>query len=801
MTGRSVSFADMRVDPAARELWKGDRLVDLPPHVFDFLCHLIKHRDRAVGRDELVAAVWGKTEVSDTLIGQTVMRIRRELGDDSKDQHILRTIPRFGYRWVLEIDSDHEGQSETARQDIASPRSQRESEPILQDPPQSGTLAAGPVFNRSRWFRQTGWLLLVLGLLVAAVLLMPAKTPPGPGLVKMPSSPATAAVLLADLDQVGNAEWSWLRFGVMDAVSNRLRSTGLPAVPSESVIALLGTASSQSNKQLREAAKVSLIVRPTVSESGGGWLVRLDTEDGKGLEISVDAQARDAIQAARSATDKLLKVLGHEATADLVETEPLNQFIHRLDAAILADDPETAEGLIRLAPAVQRNSPEVGLRMAKIDFRKGRSEEALKRLQNLMEQTSALAQPELRAGILNGLGSLSLRTEEQARAKAYFSEAVALLESRNDPTQLGEAYLGRAAAATELQEFDNAMADYARARVALRQANDTLALLRIDADEGLLDLQRGLPAQALPQLESASKGFEQWGALNEAIFTRIGEIEAHLSLLQINEALASAAAADRLAQRVESRTTLNSLALTKSLALAAAGQWSQARRVLNDLRDIRPPIGAITESNVAGQLAAILLDEGKPHEVLSTIDSVAEKMVLPRQAIERADAHWIKLTALVQIGDKVAAAIELEKFELWVAKTDNAHARMLAQLGRAQFGWRFGIGDYNVEFARAVQMAETSGVPADIATATAVYADILLAEGDLERASTQVGRLSRWSDKDYQCAVLEARLYAALGKDEARQAALARARSLAGERILPEDATNKPISTREAASH
>lgn len=801
MTEAPVSFAGFRVDPAARELWKGDRLVELPPHVFDFLCHLIKHRERAVGRDELVAAVWGKTEVSDTLVGQTVMRIRRELGDDGKDPRIVRTIPRFGYRWVLETDSGKGGVATPAHHDIASPDQQPASESALPDPMDHARPSSVPAWHGPKWFRSFSWLLPVVVLLVAAVLLMPVKQSPGPELAKIPPRQLTAAVLLAELDQGTQPEWSWLRFGVMDAVSSRLRSTGLPAVPSESVIALLGTSSGQSNLQLRKAAKVSLLVRPSVSEAGGGWQVRLDAEDGEGLQVSVDAQARDAIQAARSATDSLLRALGHEAPAELVEEEPLDQFVHRLDAAILADDPETAKGLIRLAPPAQRSLPEVGLRMAKIDFRTGRSGEALERLQSLLEQASAQSQPVLRAGILNGLGSLAIRSEEQNKAVEYFSEAVSLLESRNDPAQLGEAYLGRAAATTELNRFDDAMADYARARVALRQANDTLALLRVDADEGFLDLQRGLPALALPQLASASQGFEQWGALNEAIFTRLGEIEAHLSLLQINEALDVVAGADHLAQRVENRTTLTSLALTKSLALAAAGRWSHARSLLNDLRESTPPLSSTTEAGVAGQLAAILLDEGKPQEALSMIESVAEKMVLPRQATERADAYWVGLNALVQLGDRSTAAAELEKFELWASKTENAHALMLAQLARARFGWRFGVGDYHSEFAKAVQMAEASGVPAEIASATGAYADILLAEGDLEQASTQVGRLSRWSDLDYQCAVLEARLYAALGKDEARQAALARARSLAGERILPDTATSKAVSTREASSH
>ena len=103
MTRSIYCFGDCRIDPDARELWRAGSLVALPPHVFDCLAYLVERHDRAVGRDELVSAVWGKTEISDTLLGQTVLRIRRELGDDGKEQRIVRTIPRFGYRWVAPL--------------------------------------------------------------------------------------------------------------------------------------------------------------------------------------------------------------------------------------------------------------------------------------------------------------------------------------------------------------------------------------------------------------------------------------------------------------------------------------------------------------------------------------------------------------------------------------------------------------------------------------------------------------------------------------------------------------------------
>jgi hypothetical protein len=57
-------------------------------------------------------------------------------------------------------------------------------------------------------------------------------------------------------------------------------------------------------------------------------------------------------------------------------------------------------------------------------------------------------------------------------------------------------------------------------------------------------------------------------------------------------------------------------------------------------------------------------------------------------------------------------------------------------------------------------------IPSEIAAAARSYADALL-------AAVAVGRLSRWSDQDFGCGAVEARQYAAIGRNKARQAALA----------------------------
>jgi uncharacterized protein HemY len=102
-------------------------------------------------------------------------------------------------------------------------------------------------------------------------------------------------------------------------------------------------------------------------------------------------------------------------------------------------------------------------------------------------------------------------------------------------------------------------------------------------------------------------------------------------------------------------------------------------------------------------------------------------------------------------------------------------------------------------FDAARQIAARDAIPYGIAAVAKSYSDALFAEGDLDAAAVEVGRVARWSEQDFICAVLEARLYAALGRNEVRQTAVARARSLAGERSIPPEALAVPISTQAAA--
>src|SRR5690606_20084160 len=47
-------------------------------------------------------AVFSRSDVSDAQLAQIILRSRRAIGDDGQEQRAIRTVPRFGYRWVAE---------------------------------------------------------------------------------------------------------------------------------------------------------------------------------------------------------------------------------------------------------------------------------------------------------------------------------------------------------------------------------------------------------------------------------------------------------------------------------------------------------------------------------------------------------------------------------------------------------------------------------------------------------------------------------------------------------------------------
>jgi TolB-like protein len=101
------NFGSCSIDCDRRELRRGGELVAVEPQVFDVLVYLIRHRDRVVSRDDLLADVWGGRIVSESTLSSRVNSARSAIGDSGDQQQWIRTIARKGFRFVGEVNEQH----------------------------------------------------------------------------------------------------------------------------------------------------------------------------------------------------------------------------------------------------------------------------------------------------------------------------------------------------------------------------------------------------------------------------------------------------------------------------------------------------------------------------------------------------------------------------------------------------------------------------------------------------------------------------------------------------------------------
>jgi TolB-like protein/DNA-binding winged helix-turn-helix (wHTH) protein/Flp pilus assembly protein TadD len=99
-------FENCALDTDRRELHREGVPVSVEPQVFDLLVHLIRHRDRVVSKDDLLAAVWQGRTVSDSALFNRINAARKAIGDSGEQQRLIKTLPRKGLRFIGTVGQD-----------------------------------------------------------------------------------------------------------------------------------------------------------------------------------------------------------------------------------------------------------------------------------------------------------------------------------------------------------------------------------------------------------------------------------------------------------------------------------------------------------------------------------------------------------------------------------------------------------------------------------------------------------------------------------------------------------------------
>jgi DNA-binding winged helix-turn-helix (wHTH) protein/tetratricopeptide (TPR) repeat protein len=217
---RRLSFGPFVLDPETGRLLEGERIVPLAPKPFETLHYLADRPGRVVSKTELMEQLWPGTFVTDDVLVQCVVEIRRALHDQAKTPQYVRTIPRKGYQFVAPVHPA-----------AASPLSS--SSPVPLPPGALGVLK-----------RPGRGALIPAGALVIAALgaVLLYRTMRRSELVSSPAEPGSLVVMPVLVEEPTHQS-DWLRQGLAEMIRSELGQTpGIHVVARHRLAAVLAEA-------------------------------------------------------------------------------------------------------------------------------------------------------------------------------------------------------------------------------------------------------------------------------------------------------------------------------------------------------------------------------------------------------------------------------------------------------------------------------------------------------------------------------------------------------------------------------
>ncbi len=97
-------------DRTTNELGRAGDTVRIEPKAMEVLMVLAARAGRVVSREELLVAVWPGVVVGDEALTQSIIKLRRALGDNPRSPSYIETISKRGYRLIAPV-----GQSDDVR--------------------------------------------------------------------------------------------------------------------------------------------------------------------------------------------------------------------------------------------------------------------------------------------------------------------------------------------------------------------------------------------------------------------------------------------------------------------------------------------------------------------------------------------------------------------------------------------------------------------------------------------------------------------------------------------------------------
>jgi DNA-binding winged helix-turn-helix (wHTH) protein/tetratricopeptide (TPR) repeat protein len=778
MSGSIHRFGNFEVDARRREIRRDGLRMDLPAKAFDCLIYLIEHRDRIVGRDELISAVWGRSDLSDNLLAQSILRVRRALDDDGSVQAYVRTITGSGYRWVGQLDSP--GAPKTPQ----APAADRvdDTSPSSADAPLPPVSSAKP--QRARY--------VAIGLALLAVVLAAGlfvRTSRSPRII-VNANAGSSLVLVLPAAVHDNPDARWMSLGIMGLIAERLHDIGVATVPSESVVALTKSADTQAPPldELRATTQADTVVASEIEKKASLWTVTLKATRGDAAAIVARGTNADAFAAADAAVGQIITQLFSAEYAGHGETTPLDELVARVNAAFLADQFDQAHALVGEAPDEMRRDPRVRLVLARAQLVAGHHEAALAELQKLAGEEAARNNPVTEARIQTLISNAHLRLNNFATSAQEATAAIDLLRahpSSVSASDLGAALNARAIAWSAQDEVGKALEDFTAARAALAGTGNVRLQATVDVNYSVLQISHGRHEEAIASLARSADLFRRLRIPSNELTARMNLLTAYVYLQNLD---AGAAEEPRIAELVARSADPNVCVVARMTSAQSAidrGSLAQAETYIDAIPTDDAEVYARFEGQIRSLEAQIALARG---DFKTAEERAAKAVVLPWSVDEPrflARAWWFFARASTRTtADHGKAAVA--RAREWAAKQTEPVASLYEELVEAEASAVLGDRETRTRYEAALAAAVRFGAPIDLVAVTSSYAEWLLDQHDFARAREVLSRNEGWQAMSYPVLLAYVRLYRDTGDETAWRSAVEQARQIARDRPFPE---------------
>ncbi len=110
---------DWLVTPSKGLLTRGEEISRLEPKAMDVLVYMASRPNEVITRDELERDVWRGAQVGYDAVTNTIIKLRKALGDDSREPRFIATLPKLGYQLIAPITTVEENASGAEGQFLA----------------------------------------------------------------------------------------------------------------------------------------------------------------------------------------------------------------------------------------------------------------------------------------------------------------------------------------------------------------------------------------------------------------------------------------------------------------------------------------------------------------------------------------------------------------------------------------------------------------------------------------------------------------------------------------------------------